>query len=104
MIDMPMSMGHDLPDIYFREIDFADFLDWPIGSEHYVICKVCLEGKEVNRPPAGTPEKPYMIGHLKIRSVRALGTEPINVKTLDEQAWSKAKGEALAKHNQQYGG
>lgn len=98
-ISMPMSNQRELPEIYINDIDLPDIASWGMNTEHYVVCKVILMGKDVCYPPEGSPDPPHLQGRIKLTSVRALGTDSVNSKILDEQAWSREKGRALSDKN-----
>ena len=94
---MPMNTGHILPEIYgVREIDFPDIAAWPVGSEHYIVCKVSVSSKHEDME-SGVPQK--ISGSLKILSIRGLSTQPMTAAEYETADFQRAKNEALQNAN-----
>lgn len=90
---MPMDVGHDMPEIFgIRDIDFPEIRGYEVGAIKYIVAKVEVTSKSSQQLDAG---RTIITGNLKIKSIRALGTETKTVEQYENEEFGKAKAEAL---------
>lgn len=93
---MPMvPEGLEMPTIYLNDKQFSDIVGWSIDSEHYIVCKVKMKALESVDYPEEERRGKNFRGELKIKSMRSLGTKPVDHKMLEEEAFAKAKVDFL---------
>ena len=95
---MPMESEIRMPTIYLDSKQFSDFVGWPIDSEHFIVCKVKMKAMEsIDYREEERRGKSYR-GELKIKSMRALGSKPIDRKQLENEEFARAKAEFLERN------
>ena len=97
MIDsMPMHEGRQLPKFTLREIDLPDILGWEVNSQHYLVVKVSMQGKEVMKDlDAPKSDRQKVEAYFEVMSIKPLGMEPVDVNRLEQEDFQKALATAL---------
>ena len=91
-----MTQGRELPSISFRQIDMPEILDWEVNSEHYIVCKVKVIGKNNNEYINAPEDKNKIEANLKVLNVTALSDKPVDAKTLESKEFQKIKAKVLS--------
>lgn len=86
--DMPLS-DSDLPVFYLRQSDLPDMLAWEIGGEYYLVAKVEMLGMEKRDDLPTEHDQTKMEGRFKVKSIRALGKQPVDIRELEKKEWRK---------------
>lgn len=95
--NMPMSEGRELGYLTFRQIDLPEILQWEVNKEYYIIVKVEMTGNRVMKNlDAPNSDRNKMEADFEIKSVRALGKEPLDLKTIERKDWENTVGKALS--------
>lgn len=82
-IEMPMS-EHMLPQFTLRSNDLPEVAKWEVGDKYYVVMKIEMVGKQSHKEGNMTS----MEGDFKMHSIKALGTEPVDAKSLEAKEFT----------------
>ena len=82
-IEMPMS-EHMLPEFTIRSNDLPEVVKWEVGDKYYVVMKIEMVGKRSRKEGNQT----FMEGDFKMHSIKTLGTEPVDAKTLEAKEFT----------------
>lgn len=94
MSEMPMPIGTELPYFTLRQIDLPDVREWEPGEQKYIIMKVEMVGKRVRKDLPSREDQNSVEGDFQMISIRPLGEEPIDAKTLESQDFERAVAKA----------
>lgn len=84
-LDEPVSPERILPRLSLRKSDLPDISYWEVGDSYYVVAKLEMVGKHED----GEGNKKEIEGNFKVQSIRAVGNEPIDVKSLEKKDFEK---------------
>lgn len=84
-IEMPMETEHMLPQVTFRSNDLPEVVKWEVGDKYYLVVKVEMVGKRSHKEG----NMSFMEGDFKIHSIRTLGTEPVDAKSLESKEFTQ---------------
>ena len=88
-IDAPYSEGRELPSFSLRQIDLPDFLQWQVGSQHYIVMKVEMTGVRNRKDLEQSNDQPKMEADFSAISIRALGDEPVSAKEIEKKEFDE---------------
>ena len=98
MLPMPMTEGRILPNISFRQIDLPEVVTWQIGEQHYIVVKVKMIAKR-SREDLPPEDQNKIEGDFSMLSVKALGDQPIDAKSLERREMSNLTAKILTDIN-----
>lgn len=87
MYNMPMVQTRELPLLSLREEDMPDMVGMEVGGKRYLVIKVEMiskrSGKEYGME--NKSNKTSLEGDFLIHSIKSLGTEPVDAKSLESK-------------------
>lgn len=97
---MPMAtQGRDLPMICgLRQEDFPDLITMEVGGTRYVVLKVELVAKRSGKAMGmgDKNDQTKMEGDFQINSIKILGKEPVDAKSLESKEFQAATAKVLS--------
>lgn len=98
-LDMPMNIeGRTLPQFSLRENDLPDLVTWEVGDKRYVVMKVEMVAKN-SGSAYGFEEnidRSKLEGTFRMLSVRTLGIEPVDAKSLETKEFNDVMAKVLS--------
>jgi len=89
MIDeMPVNVyGRDLPSFRLRQEDLPNIGYWDVNSQHYLVLKVELVGKQNTKSMGinNSEDREKVEGTFQVLNVKPLSDTPVDAKTLEKQ-------------------
>lgn len=79
---MPMMGEKELPEFYLRQDDLPEILAWEVGGQYYLVMKVEMTEMEKKANLNSKLDKSKMEAKFQVHSIRALGNEPVDAKSL----------------------
>ena len=93
---MPLNHeGRTLPIITLRQIDLPEVKTWDVNGEYYLIAKVKMIGKHDQMESDQKVDINKVEGDFQITSVRALGKEPLDLKSIEQKDWENTISAAM---------
>jgi len=89
MIGEPYTEGRQLPHITLRHNDLPEILKWQVGDEYFVLAKVKMTGIEHRDDLDIVDDMPKMEARFKIKSIRAVDSDPIDLASVEKQEFNK---------------
>ena len=86
--ELPLHEGRQLPVLYgLREIDLPEIVPMEVGDQKYLILKVEMVAKRsgAGMGLADSNDQRKMEGDFQIHSIKVLGQEPVDAKTLESK-------------------
>ena len=97
--EMPMTQGRELPTLYgLRQIDLPEVATLEVGDSRYVVMKIKMIGKR-SGPEIGSDDKydqTKFEGDFKIHSIKVLGKEPVDAKSLESKEFRDVVNKVLS--------
>jgi hypothetical protein len=89
--DMPMTQGRELPQFNLRQIDLPDLSTWEVGDQKYIVMKVEMVEKRSGNAYGmqDDVDKASLEGTFKMLSIRTLGHEAVDAKSLESAEFNK---------------
>lgn len=91
MFDMPMHEGRELPTIYVRSADLPEFMGWGLNTDHYVVMRVRLVGKEAVTIDQERDRGEKFEGKLQIVSMKGVDMEPADRHEMEQAEFARVK-------------
>lgn len=91
---MPYHEDRELPSLSFRQIDLPEIVEWEVNGEYYLVVKVEMTGKRNNAYLSSKEDKGKIEGDFKVLNVKAVGHEPVDVKSIEKREFEKVIAKA----------
>ena len=93
---MPIHQGRELPRFTLRQIDLPEVGQWEVNGQYYLVMKVEMVGKHNRSDIEASEDRPKIEGVFEVHSIRALDDKPVDVKTIEREAFEQTVARAKA--------
>jgi len=97
--DNPMPMDRQLPTLYgLRQEDLPEIVSMEVGDKRYVVLKVEMVAKRSGKAMdlEDKNDQTKMEGDFQIQSIKILGKEPVDAKTLESKEFQAVIAKVLS--------
>lgn len=96
---MPMPMDRQLPTLYgLRQEDLPEIVNMEVGDKRYVVLKVEMVAKRSGKAMdmVDKNDRTKMEGDFQVQSIKVLGKEPVDAKTLESKEFQAVIAKVLS--------